>query len=252
MAEMPDHEFHLARAPIAEALISLQIEPMPGDKLHLLEAAAAEIRSDYPASEAIAQLGFQLRTLGGQVEASHQGQPWGYRLTSEDKRQIVLLQLDRFSFSRLHPYERWDGFKTEARRLWSIYSRTIGPVRIRAFGLRYINKLHIPFGRSLSEFLNIYPEIADYPDGTAGKTVSSYLRVDSILEVPSGQLIIQQASLPADEEGHAALSLDFDLQFNNLGQTEEYVWDTLETARHLKNQLFVDSLKPTYLETFRK
>ena len=250
---MPLEELHLGKAPIAEALISLHIAPLLNERLPAFQAAAIEIREEYPYSESLAQLefGFQV-TVGSGVQTSHRDEPLGLRLTSRDKRQIAVFKRDGFVFSRLPPYERWDSFRSEARRLWDIYRGRVGPVKVLRFGLRYINKLHIPFGQEVDKYLNLCPQIPNNPDGTPMVMNSSYLRVDTILKEPAGQLIIQQASLPPEKEGYASLSLDFDLQFANQQTDDQHVWLILEAARRVKNQLFVDSLKPTYLETFRR
>jgi len=92
----------------------------------------------------------------------------------------------------------------------------------------------------------------DNPDGSMRVINSSYLRIDSVLAEPNGFLIAQQATLPPEREGFATLSLDFDLRFPSPpGSNDEYVWNTLDSARNIKNQLFVDSLTPKFLETFR-
>ena len=41
----------------------------------------------------------------------------GYIFASSDERQIFQARLDGFSFSRLAPYDRWETFRDEARRL---------------------------------------------------------------------------------------------------------------------------------------
>ncbi len=94
------------------------------------------------------------------------------------------------------------------------------------------------------------PQLPDNPDGSPMSVSNLYLRVDSILE--RGNLIIQQAMLPMERSDSATISLDFDLRFPTpQGCTDEFVWDTLESARNKKNSLFVACLTPKFLETFR-
>jgi uncharacterized protein (TIGR04255 family) len=253
--EMTPDDLHLEHAPIVEALIVIDVEPLNDETMSRVQTVAEGFRTDYPESEPLRQsqfkLGMDLRS-GGIISRASDDASFGRKYVSKDKRQLVVFRRDGFNFSRLPPYERWDSFRSEAKRLWKFYRSATGPAPIVRFGLRFINRVFIPFGRSISEFLKMYPELPNGPDGSSLTVNSSYMRVDSALTEPRGQLIIQQATLPAEREGFATLSLDFDLSFIPIqGSGEEYVWDTLESARHIKNQLFVDSLTPSFLETFQ-
>lgn len=255
---MPQEELHLEHAPIVEALIAIDVGPPLNDEvMSRVDTAAQAFHADYPESEPFGQFQFK---FGVNVQAGHIPQQsaqhdssFGRKYVSSDKRQLVVFRRDGFSFSRLPPYQRWASFRTEARRLWEIYRSATTPTPIVRFGLRYINRVSIPVGTPMNEFLKLYPEVPDNPDGSPRAINSSYMRVDSILtEIPAGRLIIQQAALPPEREGFATLSLDFDISIMTAGgTTEEYVWDTLESARHIKNQIFVRSLTPEFLETFR-
>ena len=53
------------------------------------------------------------------TEATHQRS--GFRFTSADERQIFYARLDGFALSIRAPYDRWQPFRDEARRLWELY-----------------------------------------------------------------------------------------------------------------------------------
>jgi uncharacterized protein (TIGR04255 family) len=253
---MDQGDFHLEKAPIVEALIAIEIgTPLNDVLLAAVGAASTSIHEDYPESEPMKHMKFQFEIGPGVPTLPQQPaqQDFGRKYVSSDKRQLVVFRRDGFSFSRLPPYQRWENFRDEAKRLWSVYRSATGPVPIVRFGLRYINRVSIPIGQPINQFLKLYAELPDNPDGSLRRINSSYLRVDSMLtEIPAGYLIVQQATLPPEREEAATLSLDFDISVTPpVAVTEEYVWDTLETARNVKNQLFRDSLTPQFLETFR-
>jgi len=246
-------EFHLERAPIVEAIIAFTIEPILSDELmNAVQTAGESIREDYPQSEPLRQLQLQLGFGPGMSPINQSTQrDVGWKLVSSDKRQLVVFQRNGFSFSRLPPYLQWSSFRDEARRLWEVYRGATGNVQIVRFGLRYINRVNIPIGKPIEDYLRLYPELPGTKDGSRRTLHSSYLRADSMLtEIPDGYLIIQQATLPSESLDVATLSLDFDISVTK-HVTEEYVWETLEVARDVKNQLFRDSLQPEFLETFR-
>lgn len=248
-------DFHLERAPIVEALITIDVEPLSEVSIAEVEAASAAIQRNYPGSEPLTQVEVQFG-FGPGMSSLHQQQSQqniGRKYVSSDKRQLVVFRRNGFSFSRLPPYQRWESFRDEAKRLWQVYRSAAATAQIMSFGLRYINRVNIPFGRPVDEFLKLYAEVPGNADGSVRSITSSYLRVDSMLtEIPAGRLIIQQATLPPQETDFATLSLDFDIRIKPDKQiADEDIWVTLEVARRVKNQLFVESLKPEFLETFR-
>ncbi len=137
---------------------------------------------------------------------------FGRKHISADKRQLAVFRRNGFSFSRLPPYERWQSFRDEAKRLWKIYRDVASEQLITRWGLRYINRIDIPLKTPLENYLTIYPELPPNADGSLRSINSSYMRVDGIVEeIPSGRLVIQQASLPPGKGDFATLSLDFDI-----------------------------------------
>ena len=44
-----------------------------------------------------------------------------------------------FVFSRLKPYEGWETFEAEAKRLWCIYRELAEPSEVQRLGVRFIN-----------------------------------------------------------------------------------------------------------------
>ncbi len=255
---MPNEELHFENAPIVEALITVELQPLADDPMLAVQTAAQALNPDYPAPEPLnqfqvqVQFGVNLQAGAVPQQSSRHDPMFGFRIASADKRQLVVFRRNGFSFSRLPPYERWSSFRDEARRLWNLYRSAAGTVRITGFGLRYINRLFIPLQEPVERYLRVYPEIPSDPDGSSPTIYDMYMRVNRMLEEPAGHLIIQQAMLPMERPDFVTISLDFDLRFPTpAGCSDDYVWGTLESARNKKNQLFIDSMTPTFLETFR-
>jgi len=251
---MPNNDLHFEKAPIVEAIIAIDVAPSLDDTVMAqLEAASTEFQADYPVSEPLKHFRVQFGVGADAQQPMTQDILHGRKYVSADKTQVVAFNRTGFSFSRLPPYQRWQSFRDEAKRLWAIFRSTTGETLITRFGLRYINRVHIPHGKSMADFLTLYPEVPPNADGSLRSIGSSYMRVDGVVdEIPDGRLIIQQAMLPPEREGFATLSLDFDISVAALsGMKEDFVWEMLEKARDVKNQLFVASMKPDFLETFR-
>lgn len=259
---MDYNDLHFEKAPIVEAIIALNVAPALNDELMAKLVALLEpIKDHYPDSEPLGQvqfqLGIQIGPNTGHVSSSQQpllqDALFGHKFVSADKTQLAVFRRDGFIFSRLPPYDRWQSFRDEAKRLWKLYRQVASEQQITRFGLRYVNRINIPINTPIENFLNIYPELPHNADGSLRSLNSSYMRVDGTIdEMPDGRLIIQQASLPSERKDVATLSLDFDISVAKLsGMSEEFAWESLETARMVKNKLFVASLKKDFLETFQ-
>jgi uncharacterized protein (TIGR04255 family) len=253
---MTQGDLHFDHAPIVEAIIGIELPTLDDEQMERVRGAWTSVSGEYPESEPLKYLHLEIGVPppaeDGPQHASRLDSRFGLKLVSADKRQLAIFRRNGFSFSRLPPYERWDSFRSEAKRLWEVYRGAAGTSPVLNFGLRYINRIFIPLGEPMEEFLTLYPHMPNNPDGSPPRISASYMRIDSIIEDLGGQAIIQQGTLPLIKEGFATLSLDFDLRFNVPQQvSDDYVWDVLESARHIKNRLFVGSFKPEFLETFR-
>lgn len=256
LSEMAPTDLHFDHAPIVEAIIGIELGLLNDAQMERVRQISTAFHDDYPDTEPLKHFQFGF----GVNMAAHAPQPtpprvapsFGMKCVSKDKRQLAVLRRNGFSFSRLPPYERWESFRAEAQRLWDFYRACTDDAPILGFGLRYINRLLIPLGEKVENFLTVYPNLPNNPDGSPRVISGSYMRVDSNIDALRGQVILQQATLPTIKEGFATISLDFDLRFmvpEGVGDT--YLWEILESARQIKNRLFLESLTPDFLETFR-
>src|ERR1035438_3851936 len=97
---MDQGDFHLEKAPIVEAIIAIDIAPpLSDDLLAAIEAASTAIHEDYPESEPMKQMTFQLEIGPGVPTLPQQPaqQDFGRKCVSSDKRQLVVFQPTGFS-----------------------------------------------------------------------------------------------------------------------------------------------------------
>jgi uncharacterized protein (TIGR04255 family) len=151
-----------------------------------------------------------------------------------------------FAFHRLNPYETWEPFRTEARRLWELYCAAVGPVDVLRIGARYINQLAFPAGRELSEYLQVYPLTDSVSRALSGYGMNATIPID---DMEDGVLFLQQALLPPDSPEMAKLLLDIQVQFPRNNALE--LWDQIERIRPIKNRIFNDCITPQMKESLR-
>ncbi len=231
MSENP----HYSRAPITEALIDIRVNTGGKATLDDLAKVHASIDAEYPTRRNQVVVEGQM-TAGAQVTAAARQTHIGYTCLNSDERQIVQVRLDGFTFSRLAPYDRWETFREEARRLWDIYRTAVKLTGIIRLAVRYINRLDLPAPTELGDYLRTYPEIApDLPQLLGGY----FMQVNLPLPDLPGTLLITQAISPPPAPELSSVILDIDIfRDTGLPQNEDEVWAFFELLRQRKNQVF--------------
>lgn len=175
--------------------------------------------------------------VGPRLSASATSQHVGFLFTSEGQKYVYQARLDGFSVSRLAPYESWEAFRTEVRRLWNVYRHAVEPVRVERIALRTINRLDLPGPRvELKDYLRTSPEIAG---GLPQSLDGFFMRLQIPVEDLRSTLLLNETIIEPPRPGIVAVVLDIDLfRTEDLPQEEEGIWQLLETLRLRKNEFF--------------
>src|SRR6266446_7839039 len=151
---------YYSKAPIKEAIIDLRVRPAKETDLALLEKFGPEERQRYPLRTDLKIAEGQME-IGERFSSSTSMHQIGFMFHSADGKQIFQPQLAGFRFTRLAPYESWEPFRDEARRLWNLYRQLTKPQAVDRMALRYINRLDLPNPiPELKVFLRTGPEIS--------------------------------------------------------------------------------------------
>ena len=230
------------RPPITEAIIDIRVECQPGLSIDAFALMLDRCKADFPIQERLFEaIGKFEVQIGGDATASASNLQTGFKIASADGLFVAQAQLGGFTFSRLSPYESWESFRDEARRIWSIYSETVSPVAFNRQAVRYVNRLDIPGGQAeLSQWFRTAPELS--PD--MAQTMEDFFMQ---LRIPQadirGMAIINQATIPAAKEGVVSIVLDIDLfRSEDLALADAGLWDYFEVLHDRKNSIFEASI----------
>jgi len=227
------------RTPIVEALLDIQIETPLGVSLDSLLKCQRSIRKDYPSRrEAQNHTGHLL--FGEKVSATAVSESVGSVFASHDGKRLFQAKKTGFTFNQLTPYPGWNGFISEAKRLWSEYRKVVSPSGYTRVALRYINRFDFPEPMlNLETYFRTYPEISrDLPQVIEGFFFQFQLPVgeaDTIATVT--QTLIEPLS-----ENHSSIMLDIDVYRTCVTTDEGELWRFLETLRSWKNKVFEASI----------
>lgn len=239
----------LTNAPITEALIDIRVKLSTEFGAQSIDSIHETIKSQYPEKQEQKISEVKLEPKTEEIVKPIKAKIDGYRYISSDKKQIVQTRLDGFTFSRLHPYFKWEELRNEAYRLWKLYKAITTPELITRVAVRYINNLNIPMPiKDFGDYLTAPPTVPDsLPQG-----VGSFLTRIVIHEPSIGANAIITQALEQIAVEKAPIILDIDVfKLQPKGIEEKDAWETLEKFRHFKNKIFFNSITNNLKEMYK-
>lgn len=241
---------HYLNAPITEALIDLRVELPEGTGVADLAKVHEGLETAYPTrkNRILAEVKGQISDRG--AAAAARSKHFGYLFTSGDEKQVFQARLDGFTVSRLAPYESWEPFRDEARRLWDLYRSIAKPTRVARLAVRYINRLDLPMPvGDLKDYLRTVPEVSsDLPQHLAGYFTQLRIPLEDIKSL----LVVNQAIIDPARPGVASVVLDNDIfRADDLPADEEGIWEFFEVLRSRKNGVFEACITDKARELFK-
>lgn len=227
---------HYLKAPIKEAVLDIRATLPNTATLKVLEDMFRDLRKEYPARGPRMFVEGEL-VSGERISATASQRQTGFSFKSQNEQQIIQADLSGFSFSRLEPYDRWETFRDESRRLWSIYRQRTNPLSIDRLAVRYINELAIPQSfLDFADYLQVFPQLPKELDtGLASYFMQLLLPQEDIKAV----LALHQAYPPRTEPDVVRIILDIDIfRSMDVPDDEEEIWDFFELLRKRKNKVF--------------
>src|SRR3990172_12756662 len=221
---------HYPKAPITEAIIDLRVELPEGTGISELEIVHEGLEAAYPTKKnrILAEVQAQIGDQG--AAAAARSKHVGFLFSSRDEKQIFQARLDGFTMSRLAPYESWEPFLDEARRLWDKYRSIAKPTKVTRLATRYINRLDLPLPvNDLKDYLRTVPEVSsELPQNLAGYFMQLRIPQEDIKAL----LLLNQAIIDPSKPGVASVVLDIDVfRVDELPRDEQAVWDFFEVLR---------------------
>ncbi len=183
--------------------------------------------------------------------ARHEERGWvGLRLESADGRQIAVFARDRFTFSRLKPYEVWERFSGEALRLWQTHATVSAATEVQRLGVRFINRLEVPLAGL--DFEDYFEAFASPPREFP---VAAFLHQDT-LAVPDYPYLVnvRRTFQPPQGDGAETLAILLDIDVFSaepLPADLPTITRSLAEMHWLKNRAFFGSLTKRALDLCR-
>lgn len=223
--------------PITEAVIAINFKSTI--EFDELTSVSKKFQKEYPQSQAISNVSFSVDVDGGAVPTPKNTQNQkGWRLSSEDMTEILVMWPQSFTISQLAPYVGWSKFLERFVRDWKKFKRHVGQKEIARIGVRYINRIDIPVNGDIVEhekYLNVFPKLPNSLTPLHAFAVQSALKLPDI----GCDLLINSAAVPSPVLDRASFMLDLDIfRSLDLPQSDQDIYNLLDEIRNKKNKVF--------------
>ena len=244
----------LANPPIVEAVLDIDCDMPPTlDWTTLKESAQKAYQDHYPQ--------FQNMSLGAVQVEGPPGGPQTQRALrrtpslqffQEDRKQLVQVRPQGYSFNRLAPYSTLDDYLPEIKRTWELFVGIAGPKLIRTIRLNYINRIALPLKDGkvfIGQYFKVSPQLPDESD----LIFTGFLNQHSAMENSTGnQANILLTTLP-NEAGKLPIILDIGVIHREDREPDRWDWiaENIRSLRNLKNRIFKNTLTDVCLSLFQ-
>jgi uncharacterized protein (TIGR04255 family) len=240
----------LPAPPITEAVLDVRVTFTEPPSIDSLAAIAPEL-CGYSEANRIRQTGFQFAIAEGKPTTTTVPTfEDGIAYRSADNLYVLQCRRGGMSLSRLPPYMDWQPVFDEMWRAWSAYRTIVKPARVTRVSARFINRIDIPAGADLDNYLLIGPRL---PEG-----VPQFLtQFSSVIGIPfpqqgSNAVVRLALAIPATETVQpVVLDLDILHDCDLLPTDDDAIGDAIRALRPLKNQVFFGSLTDKAMELFQ-
>jgi uncharacterized protein (TIGR04255 family) len=233
----------LARPPIKEALIDLQLEQQMPEQF--AEQIGAISLPEFPKKSPVRFQQFQIQLA--EMQTSTTNELFGWRFESADGSKIIQFRRNGMGFSIVRGYQNWNHIKSLAQQFWTLYTERAGPLIVNRLATRYINVIEVPIsGLRFDDYLSASPRL---PEGLPQGIQHFLQRLTVPFKSDVSAIIIQTLDTPTAT--HIPLILDIDVQMQRRAQGDSPdIWGGLDTLRGIKNDIFFSSVTERALEPY--
>jgi uncharacterized protein (TIGR04255 family) len=232
---------HLARAPLREAIIDIQLA-QPLD-VKFAESLAEVAIPGFERKNEIRQ--FSVNITGAAIPTRTE-ELLGWRYESQDGGRIVQLRRDGIGYGIVREYTEWADIKAAAHSVWELYREHSGDRDVARVAVRYINVLDLPPWTELNTYLTAAPQV---PEGLP-QTLTYFLeRVVVPFDEGIFAIIIQTMEQVAQPATRVILDIDV-YAARVFGAASPDLWFFLDRLREVKNAVFFSSVTERTLEAY--
>ena len=205
----------------------------------ILEKVVRSLESSYPHVNRMETLSVNIDSTGGDDSVVREAS--GYRLTTEEQIDVVLVKPNGVTVARLAPYPGWPVLMDCAKKVWRKWFGKVPRHPLARLGIRYINRIDVSTkGRStirLDDYLHFHPQS---PHIGSAPMQGYVMKITTPTDHPNWSAIVTSALVsPPPLIDHMSFLLDIDVfRTEDIPQKESKLWVAIDEAREVKNHIF--------------
>lgn len=243
-----------ARPPIVEALVEFHLKGIS----RAFEAFADRLGADYPVIRRKTTL-IQVSVLEAPVAEGDSGgdDVANDSPTDDTSREVIFLASrdgtrllgfdgERVSVHVLAPYPGWEVFREQVRRVIEVMNDAFPSVDVSAVSMRYIDRVIIPLGQSISRYFTIVPP---RPGPMPPDLSALHMLTQSYDRHTGVTALLTLAIIPPPSPGEVAVM--YDLQLQRPAVAKGLLESTIEMLHERQRNIFESSITEAARELFQ-
>lgn len=226
------------RAPITEAVIHLRTSNAVSETER--KKVARRLKALYSHSQPQQSFNININATGG-PNVAVEPEPQGFRLTSDDETDIVLIQHNGVVISRLAPYPGWQKFRERAFAAWTEWRAATSNHTVSRIGVRYINRIDIPYANEPIIHPRDYLFFSPEDPGISSAPMQGYVvQITKLTDVPHWLTSVASTVVsPPPLLNHISILFDIDVfRTEEIPRRDDELWAVVDEARNIKNKIF--------------
>lgn len=243
---------HLAKAPIAEAIMDIQFV-VPDSSVNRSKAVLGPYWHAGWEKQEQRTFSAQISPAAGEISAGPSTLD-AYGALSPDGTEVIRVGSDRVTVSRLKTYTNWEDLWARTLEAFQPFVEASCPTEVRRVGARFINRLAAADALGSYERLLERPPLMVLREGLEGARIANFLRRHVVEDLPGGFTAILTIGSVTPAPGEQATSigpvvLDIDVfKKCQLPIDIGVIKSEFDRIRDIKNELFFGSLTDECLE----
>lgn len=225
---------HYKKAPIVEAIIDVKFEAPFA--IREMERLRDRFKGQFLSVEERRTFRVEFGPKAGPQESTLAG----YKMTSKNATDVVLINQNSVGTARLAPYENWEKFARQAETNFDVVTKVVGRKKIIRVGVRFINRLDIPNEQMANQPLNKFLRIGVSLPPEVSEVISNFNFVVQGKEPETGTPFnLRSGIMGSTLIDCVSVQLDIDVFWDTEipGRIDE-MWAGIERLHQSKNSIF--------------
>jgi uncharacterized protein (TIGR04255 family) len=139
-----------------------------------------------------------------------------------------------------------------SKSAWFRYRETLQPLSVNKIGLRYINRIEIPFPvKELRDYCLLFPEFPLKMPQTIGNFFMQFQSVNQEIGATGVVTLAVEPMAPGQQFVALIFDIDVGCSTGSMHPDAEEIWTKFELLRNFKNRIFHSNLTENAKKLFR-